>query len=216
MNKLKLLYDVARTMKNLEKIDGVLQVNVRRDQDEVFSLRKKFEIDEAMRNRIEEAPGPDLDGGHGMRGRDAEFGFPGHWGPGHAMAHRMFHRHHDARGGRGIKGAFTRLSFLFGILGSLKIEEKENGTAVVSLNLSEIPEDLSAMLLEKIQSGNGHFQHRGFLRKLRQVEKLDGILVMTVTKDRAVEAITINVDSTGLDEKSGRHTMAAFAEVQFA
>ena len=42
MNKIKLLYDVARTMRAKEKVDGILTARVSKNQEEVFSLRNEF------------------------------------------------------------------------------------------------------------------------------------------------------------------------------
>ena len=216
MNKIKLLYDVARTMKNLEKIAGVLQLKVRKDQEEVFNLRNEFEKNEAGKTRTVVSTVLNLDGGHVTRESTTEFDLSGrcHFGPG--MLGRMLHRHHGAEGCCGVKGVFTRLSLAFGILNSLKAEEKGDGGAELSLDLSEAPEELKAALQEKMRHKNECLSRHGFLKECHQVETLDGVLVLTVDKDRVITAITVNLDATALDEKKGIHAMAASAEVQFA
>jgi hypothetical protein len=216
MNKIKLLYDVTRAMKNLEKIEGVLQLKVHKDEEEVFSLRNSFEKNEEGKSRTTVLSVLTLDGGQVTRESTTEFDLPGrcHHGPG--MLRNMFHEHHGEDRRCGVKGIFSRLSLALGILNSLEVEEKGDGTAVVSLNLSEAPGELRAALLEKLQCKHDCLTQHGFLKECHQVETLNGALVMAVNKDRAIETITVNLGSMARDEKSGPHTLAASAQVQFA
>ena len=214
MSKIKLLYDVTKAMKNLEQIDGVLQLRVRKDQEEVFTLRNKFERNKAGKTRTTVSTALNLDGGQVTRESTTEFDLSGSCHSG--MLGKMLHRRRGAHGCCGIKGVFSKLSLAFGILSGLKVEEKGDGAAVVSLNLSEAPEELKAALQEKLQHKNECLSQHGFLKECHQVASLDGVLVMTVNKDRVITAVTLNLDSTALDEDKGVHTMAASAEVQFA
>lgn len=216
MNRIKLLYDVARTMKNLEKIEGVLQVKVHRDEDEVFSLRNAFEKNAAGKARTTVSSALNLDGKKVTRESTTDFDLSGpcHHGPG--MLRRMFHGHHGEGRCCGVTGFFSRLSQAFGILNSLEVEEKGDGTATVSLQLSEAPLELRTVLVEKLQYKHDCLAQHGFLRECHQVETLNGALEMTVNKDRAIESITIDLGSTARDERKVPHTLAASAEVQFA
>jgi len=216
MNKIKLLYDVARTMKNREKIEGVLQVKLHRDEEEVFSLRNAFEKSAAGKARTTVASALNLDGKKVTRESTTEFDLSGpcHHGPG--MLRRMFHGHHGEGRCCGVAGFFGKLSLAFGILNSLEVEEKGDGTATVSLQLSEAPQELRTALVEKLQYKHDCLAQYGFLKPGHQVETLNGALMMTVNKDRAIEAITVDLGSMARDEGKGPHTLAASAEVQFA
>jgi hypothetical protein len=216
MNKIKLLYDVTRAMKNLEKIEGVLQVKVHKDDEEVFSLRNAFEKNEAGKTRTTVSSVLNLDGGQVTRESTTEFDLSGrcHHGPG--MLRRMLHGHHGEDRCCGVRGMLSKLSLAFGILSSLEVEEKGDGAAVVSLHLSEAPGELRAALLEKLQHKHDCLAQHDFLKERHQVETLNGTLVMTVNKDRAIETITVNLGSMARDENRGPHTLAASAEVQFA
>jgi hypothetical protein len=216
MNKLKLLYDVAKVMKNQRKMDGVLQLNVRKDQEEVFSLRNKFEKNEAGRTKTTVSSKLDLEGKHVTRESVTEFDLQDHCHHGSGMLRRLFHGRHGAEGCCGKRSFFGKLAIAFGLLSSLKIEEKESGTAVVSLELGDIPEDLQATLLEKMQFKHDCLSQHGFLKERHKVETLKGGLVMTVNKERVIQTIACNLDGTATDENAGMHTMAAVAEVQFA
>jgi hypothetical protein len=223
MNKLKLLYEVTRTMKNLEKIEGVLQMKVRRDQDEVFSLHNQFEKNQAGKSKTTVSTVLNLGGAQVTRESTTEFDLSGRCSHGHGMLHRMFHAHHDAHhGGRaegrccGIKGAFSRLSLAFGILSSIEVEEKDNGAAQITLDLNDAPEELKAALQEKLQHKHDCLSQHGFLREGHQVESLTGALVVRVNKERAIENISVELGGTERDEDQTTHSMAALAEVEFA
>jgi hypothetical protein len=216
MNKLKLLYDVTRTMKNLEKIGGVLQLKVSKDQEEVFRLQNKFEKNGAGKTRTTVSSVLNLEGGQVTRESTTEFDFAGgcHHGPG--MLRRLFHGRRGAEGCCGVRAMFGKLSLAFGILNSLELEEKGDGSAVLSLDLGQAPEELKAALLEKLQHKNDCLSQHGFLKECHQVQNLNGVLVIAVNKDRCIETVTVDLNSTALDENKGEHTMAAAAEVQFA
>ncbi|BCS55065.1 hypothetical protein [Geobacter sp. SVR] len=216
MNKIKLLYDVTRAMRNQKKISGVLQAQIRKDQEEIVSLRNTFETGEAGKTRITASSELNLDNGHVTRESTTEFDFPGHDRPGCGMLHRLFQRHHGSHGCCGIRGLFGKLSLVFGILSSLKVEEKGDGAAVISLDLDELPDELSKMFLDKMQYKNDCLAHHGFLKEHLKAESLNGTLVVTVNRDRIIETITINATSAARDENDARHTMAADAEVRFA
>lgn len=216
MNKIKLLYDVTRAMKNLVKIEGVLQVKVHRDDEEVFSMRNAFEKNEAGKTRTTVSSMLNLDGSQVTRESTTEFDLSGRCLHGPGMLRRMFHGRHGEDRCCGVKGLFSRLSLAFGILSSLEVEEKGDGAAVVSLHLSEAPVELRAALLEKLQHKHDCLAQQDFLKECHQVETLNGTLVMTVNKDRIIETITVTLGSMTRDEQKGPHTLAASAQVQFA
>ena len=96
MSKIKLLYDVTKAMKNLEQIDGVLQLRVRKDQEEVFTLRNKFERNKAGKTRTTVSTALNLDGGQVTRESTTEFDLSGSCHSG--MLGKMLHRRRGAHG----------------------------------------------------------------------------------------------------------------------
>jgi hypothetical protein len=216
MNKIKLLYDVTRAMRNQEKIAGVLQAQVRKDGEEIASLRNTFETGEAGKTRITVSSEPHLDNGHVTRESTTEFDFPGHDRPGSGMLHLLFQRHRGSHGCCGIRGLFGKLSLAFGILSSLKVEEKGDGAAVISLDLDELPDELSKMLLDKMQYKDDCLAQHGLLKEHLKAESLNGTLLVAVNKDRIIETITVTATSAARDENNARHIMTADAEVRFA
>jgi hypothetical protein len=214
MKKIKLLYDVARTMKNMAKIDGVITVDVRKDQETVFSLQNKFEKDEAGKVTANAASKMNLHGEGLTRKSTTEFTLTGDHGPCTMM--KSFHRHHGTSGPGGIKGVFHRISVALGILSSLKVEERQNGTAQISLDWSDVPDEIKTLVREKMK--NHHACHADIASKQGccDVEMLNGLLVVAVNDKHTVDKLTVNLDGRTKDEKNEAHTMTATAEVQFA
>jgi hypothetical protein len=215
MNKAKLLYDVVRVLKNKEKINGVLTAFLQKDQDEVFSLKNVFAKNgEEAKTTV--SCQLNLDGKKVKRESSTEFSGSSincHGG----MMHKFFHhRRHGAEGGCGFKGALSRISFVFGLFSGLKVEEKEGGAAVLSLNLSEIPEELQTQLIDKLNQRAACHPHCGVLEGSHTLETLNGLLLLTVNKEREIEKIALHLDGQVINEKSEPHALTATADVQFA
>ena len=138
MKKIKMLYDVARTMKDMAKIGGLITADVRKDQETVFSLRNTFEKDEAGKVTANISSMMNMHGENLTRESTTEFTLSGDHGP--CGMWKSLHGCHDTAGCRGIKGVFHRLSVALGILGSLKVEEQPGGAAVISLDLTDVPD----------------------------------------------------------------------------
>jgi len=214
MKKIKMLYDVAKTMKNMAKIDGVITVDVRKDQEAVFSLRNKFEKNEAGKVTANVSSKMNLNGEDLTRESTTEFTLTGDHGP--CMMWKSLHGRHDAAGCRGIKGAFHRISVALGILSSLKVEDQPNGATVISLNLSDIPDEVKNMLLEKMQQKHAGHPDCCCMQGCRNVEMLNGLVVITVNEKHVIDKVTVNLDGRAQDAENKEHTMVATAELQLA
>jgi hypothetical protein len=216
MNKIKLLYDVAKTMRGKEKVDGILTAQVRKDQEEVFSLRNEFGKNATGEATTKVSCELNLDGSRVKRESLTEFSTAGDCRHGHGVFGKLFRHHHGTRECCGIKGFFTRISFALGILSSLQAEEQGNGGAVISLNVSDLPEELNKLLLEKMNKKHACHPHCCILTESDVLETLDGVVVLTVNKGREIETFTVNLDGRIQNAASEQQTLAASAEVQFS
>jgi NADH dehydrogenase/NADH:ubiquinone oxidoreductase subunit G len=212
MNKMKLLYDVVTTLKNKEQVNGIVSVNIRREQETVFSLQNEFEKNMAGQTKAKICSELNMDGKKVKHESSTEF-------TGHCHHHRLemmrrFH-HHGMAGCGGIKEKFSRIAFVLGILNSLKVEEQENGAAVVSLSLSEIPEELKMMLREKMNQRRADHPHFGFLKECHTVETLDGDLILNVNNAHEIEKIVVNVNGRVQNAEKGQQALEASAELNF-
>lgn len=216
MKKIRLLYDVVKTMKNMEKIDGVLTVGVQKDQEAVFSLQNKFEKDQAGKVKANVTSKMNMSGEDLTRESTTEFTMTGDCHHGPCMMSKFFHRHHGTNGRHGIKGVFHRISVALGILSSLKVEDQPNRAAVISLNVSDVPDEIKTMLLEKMQQKHAGHQDCGCMQGCKNVEMVNGLVVVSVNQNHTIDKLTVNIDGRAEDAESKPHTMAATAELQFA
>lgn len=219
MKKVKLLYDVARTMKNMAKVDGVITVDVRKDQETIFSLRNKFEKDEAGKVKAHVSSKMNMNGEDLTRESTTEFTHTGDCHHGPCMMGKFFHGHHGhhgSAGSHGIKGVFQRISMALGILSSLKVDAQPDGAAVLSLNLSEVPDEVKTLLREKMQQKHARHPDFGCMQGCGNLELLNGLVVVTVNEKHAIDKVTVNLDGRAQDAESKEHALAATAEVQFA
>jgi hypothetical protein len=216
MNKIKLLYDVVRTMQAKEKVDGILTAQIHKDQEEVFSLRNEFGKNSTGEATTKVSCELNLDGSRVKRESLTEFSTPGDCKQHGGLFGKLF-RHHHAKGECcGIKGILSRISIALGILSSLEVEELENGGADISLDLNDIPEEMKTLLLEKMNQRHASHPHCSFLTESDALETLNGVVVLTVNKGREIEKITVNLDGRVQNAVSESHSLAAIAEVQFA
>ncbi|MDP3478840.1 MAG: hypothetical protein Q8R88_03655 [Desulfoprunum sp.] len=214
MKKIKLLYDVARTMKNMAKIDGSITVGVQKDQETVFSLQNKFEKDEAGKVKANVSAKMNMNGEDLTRESTTEFTLTGDHCP--CTMWKSFHGRQDTAHCRGIKGVFHRISTALGILSSLKVEDQPNGAAVISLNLNDVPDEIKTMLREKMQQKHASHPDCGGMQGCQNVEMLNGLVVVTVNEKHTIDKLTVNLDGRAQDAESKAHSLAATAEVQFA
>lgn len=216
MNKIKLLYDVARTMKVKEKVDGILTAQVHKDQEEVFSLRNEFGKNSTGEGVTKVSCELNLDGSRVKRESFTEFSTTGDCRHGRGVFGKFFRHHHGTEECCGVKGFFTKISFALGILSSLQVEEKENGGAVISLNFSDLPEELKSLLLGKMNQKHACHPHCCILTESDVLEALDGVVVLTVNKGREIETFMINLDGRVQNAASEQQKLSASAEVQFS
>jgi hypothetical protein len=214
MKKIKLLYDVARTMKNMVKIDGVITVDVRKDQETVVSLRNTFTKDETGKVKANVSTKMNMKGEDLTKESITEFNMTADHSP--CMMWKSFHRHHSAAGCSGIRGVFHRISVALGILSSLKVEDQPNGAAVISLDLHDIPDELQTLLRENIQRRHDGGADCCCMQGCSNVELLGGLVVITVNEKHAIDKLTVNLDGRAHDAESKEHTLAATAELQLA
>jgi hypothetical protein len=215
MNKIKLLYDVARTMRSMEKVTGVLTAQVRKDQEEVFSARTEFGKSATGEASAKVSCELNLGGNRVKRESLTEYSPAGDCCHGRGLFGKLFH-HHGTKECCGIKGFFTRIAFALGILSSLQAEEQENGGVVISLTVSDLPEEMKKLLLEKMNQKHACHPHCCILTESDVLETVDGVIVLTVNKGREIETVTINLDGQVRNAAGEMQTLAASAEAQFS
>lgn len=160
MNKIKVLYDVVKAMRNQEAFNGTLTVQVHKDEAELFSLRNEFEKNLLTgQTKAKINTELDYDGKIAKHESKTEFTMPR---SGECRHHEFIrHLHHShAAGCEGLKGKLSRIAFALSVLTALQTEEQEDKTIIISLSAADLPEDSKALLHEKISRAS-ECQHHG-------------------------------------------------------
>ncbi len=136
MNKIKLMYDVVKKLKEKDVFKGTLAAEVKKDQVKVFSLVKEFEKDTAQGQvKVKITTQWDYEGKQGKHESSTEFNIQGHC----AGIHHGFmkHRHHKLHGMKncGIEGKLSKIAFVLSVLNNMKTEEQ----ADKGVSLSHFP-----------------------------------------------------------------------------
>lgn len=216
MNKLKVLYDVVKAMKNKETFNGTLTVQVHKDETPLFSLRNEFEKN-LLTGQTKAKINTELDyeGKTVKHESNTEFTMPR---SGECRHHEFFKHLHPspASGCCGLKGKLAKLAFALSVLNALQTEETENKTIVISLSAKDLPEDTKAMIHEKICCVKDCHPHgHGLLKEFCAAEDHDFVLNIFVNKNFVVEKIVITLVGTQKDEQNAPHDLTARAELSF-
>lgn len=222
MNKIKIIYDVVRKMKDKETIKGTFKAEGLKDQEKTFSINNTFERT-SKDGQVKGKTNMEADFDGKKIKLENSIDFQG----GSCCGHRGFMKHmhlahnhqHDMHRG-GLKEHLGRISAILGILSSIKLEEKEDRSVVLSLQSADIPEEIRNDIQEMMKHGHehhqqmaGNHQHHMFIKEFHDMEKKDFVLNVFISKDSELEKVTINVSGEKQDEKNESHDMKLSAEL---
>lgn len=214
MNKIKLLYDVVKTLRGKDALRGVATVQVQKDQVQIFYVKNEFEKNlltgKAKANIITEV---DYEGKQVKHQSTTEFTNCCQ-GDKH---HKLFKHMHSGCCG-GLKQKLTKIAFALQLLNSLKAEEQNDKTALVTLEITELPDDIKALLKEKMSSADCCHNHGSacFMKEFCSIEKGNFSLVMSVNKDNEIEKIVITFEGIQNNEQNEQHTLSINAELMLS
>jgi hypothetical protein len=237
MNKIKVLYDVVTTMRKKENIKGTLIVNAKKDEVNVFELSNAFEksnVNGRMKAKVnaevncagksfKHESSTDFDG----EGFHGHHNFMKHM-HGQMPMHHHGSNHPDRKFG-GPKEGLNKLAFVLGLLNTLKFEEKEDKSGVLTLNLRDVPEDIKNMVHEKIKQGKFHGEHEeqrfegnnefkghhAFMKELHDIISPEIEINIWVSKNSEVEKVLITANGKSQGEEEA-HDMSVKAELNLA
>jgi len=229
MSKMKLMYDVINTMKEKDLITGVFKAEVKKDQIKIIGFNNQFEKNLANgETKCKISTEIDCNDKKFKHESQTEFTSQGCQGKMHrGFMQHMQHMHHhhqpsdqnyeDIRCG-GIKEKLTKLAFVLNVFNQIKVDEKEDKSIVLSLNLNEIPEDIKKVFQERMsqRTMSEHHQHHGFMKELSTLKDPKIELNLCITKNKEVEKIMLTVEGKQIDELNENHDMNLFAELSLA
>lgn len=223
MNKIKVLYDVFRTMKGKEEIKGSLKVNGEKDGVRFIKLENEFEKNMTTGyTKAKISSEFNNDGKSFKHESSSEFDmgkFPGHR-HGQFMRHMHNHGHNcdEMRAGGHFQG-LSKITFLFGVLNNLELKETENEGALLTLNTKDFPEEMKKTFKEGMMEhkkfhrdyeqngfdeqtmGKGHRGHHEFMKELQGIIDPNIELNIWINKNSEIDKILINANGKGTEEK---------------
>ncbi|NRD77884.1 hypothetical protein HPT25_10870 [Bacillus sp. BRMEA1] len=225
MNKIKAVYDVVKTMKDKTSREGILQVKVEQDGQQVWNFSNEFQHNDDGKTKCKLKSEWNVDGNEGRHESTTEFTRNGHEGFGCHRGFRHF-RHHERFGHehgkqRGFKSRAEGFLFLLRMLNELKVEE-QGEKLLFSLDLGEEVKQIRDRMQGKFEQnmmfqGPPHHHHHPLKGKLMKeimlMDKPQILINMVANKDKEVEKAVITIQ--GKYEKDGVHELKASAEINF-
>ncbi|OOM72063.1 hypothetical protein CLPUN_48300 [Clostridium puniceum] len=204
MNKIKVLYDVFKTMKDKELLKGNLKVEAAKGDVKVLSFSNEFESN--TKNGETKAKlnlDLDVEGKKVKHESNSEFNIKD---CSHHKFHKGIHMHHHGHGG--MKAGLSRITFILNLLNNVEIEEKEE-KSIISLELKEVLKEVKGMhkdfhkeidsekILEyhkKMNDGmNKDFcKHHKFIKEILCSEQSDALLKIYANKNNEIEKVEIS------------------------
>lgn len=211
MNKIKVLYDVFKTMKGKDVFKGTAKLEAAKDKIKVLSFTNEFEIN-TKSGEAKANINVDLDdeGKKVKHESNSTFNIKDCH---HHGFHRGMHMHsqgmriHGKHGHGGIKGGLSKITFILNLLNNVQVEEKDE-KAVISLELKEVFKEIKEMHKEhhkeldeeKIkehikqmkEEGHGGFhKHHEFIKELLASEDSNPVLKVYANKNNEVEKVEL-------------------------
>ncbi|AJH01664.1 MULTISPECIES: hypothetical protein [Clostridium] len=207
MNKIKVLYDVFKTMKEKEVFKGSVKLEATKGDVKVLSFSNEFETDtKSGETKANISVDLDAEGKKVKHDSNSEFNIKEC--PHHGF-HRGMHNHGmNMHGHGGIKGGLSKVTFILNLLNNVQVEEKDE-KAIISLELKEVFKEIKDIhkechkgmdeekIMEHIRQmkesdDRGFHKHHKFIKELLCSENSDAILKIYANKDNEVEKVEIS------------------------
>lgn len=206
MNKIKVLYDVVKTMKDKEAFKGNIKLDAVKGGVKVLSFANEFETN-TKNGETKANISLDLDdeGKKVKHESNSEFNMKCHK---HHKFHHGMGMHHGMHGHGGIKAGLSKATFILNLLNVMKVEEQE-GKSVISLELKEVLKEMKdihkdfhkeisdekrAEWNKKMNEGgaNDFHKHHKFIKELLCSEDSDTLLKIYANKNNEVEKVELS------------------------
>ncbi len=222
MNKIKIIYDAAKKMKEKDFIKGVLKAEGLKNQNMFFSLNTSFEKNtQTNQTKGKSLLEADYDGKKMKIENTIDCegnGYSRH----HQFMKHMHKCHNHEIHQAGFKERLGHLTTLLGLLSSIKLSEKEIGLKVISLDSFDFPEDIKKCLEEKMKYGCKHHehmtendQHHILMKEFHSIENAVFNLKVFINREDELEKITFTVTGNQSNEKNQTQEMQLSADLSF-
>lgn len=213
MNKIKLMYDVVKTMKEKNVFKGTLKVEGTKDEQRIVSFDNVFEKNNLTgQTKAKINTEVDCEGKKMKMKNSIDCELPGCHSP-HGFMKHIHHHHHRGKTG-GFKDGLSRVAVLLSILNNIKTEEQEDKSVVLSLELADIPEDVRETIHEKMYNGckyhetlHGNHDHHLFMKEFHSMKKTDFNLKIFINKNYEIENINLEVKGGQTNNEDEKHDL---------
>lgn len=224
MDKIKLMYDVVKTMRGKDVFKGALKAEGTKDQTRVFGFENDFERDNVTgETKAKTSTQMDCQGKKMKMENSIDFEMQGCHGPhgffGHMHPHPHMMQFREGHFG-GIKQHLNGILFVLGVLNSVKVEEQKDKTTVLSLKLADIPDDVRKAVDEHIKHMGEHHEsmqgdpdHHAFMKEFHTMQIADFSFKILINDQSEIEKITLEANGKQKDESNGDHDMNFNAEL---
>ncbi len=193
MNKIKLMYNIAKTMKEKTLFQGSLQVACVKDQTTVFQMDNEFSKDlSSGLTKANIKTEMDCEGKSFKHESSTEFTHTeGCHRRGHFFKGGHPHFHHRDCGHLGPKGFFSKLTVALDLLNRIKVEEQPDNTTLMTLEIDELPAELRELKAHFMEKHHHHHEqeqpthHHGhcLAKELHGLENPRLTLIATINKN---------------------------------
>lgn len=202
MNKLVLFYDVLRTLRQEEIINGNLQATLRKEDATVFSLNNQFSKNlrtghtKATISATLDCDRPQHD--------EMPHGHHGHRGHHHAFFH---HPHHPFPGGChhrfSIKHKLAKWTMGLALLQAVTVSEQADGSMLLELTSEQLPADVKAIFQQKLQHIRLHREHNpAALQDMLADETCTFTLQASLNSRQQIECIRLTASRLPADSEN--------------
>lgn len=230
MSKLKIMYDVINTMKEKEVVRGTFKAVAMKDQVELGHFNNEFEKNlTSGETKVKISTEFDCEGKKLKHDSQSEFTMQGccsshkH----HAFLKHMHHHnpHTDLDGQSqeghkccGIKGKLSRVAFMLNVLHQIKVEEKEDKSVILSLNLNEMPEELKKVFHAKMsqKAMPENHPHHSFMKECCTLRDAKLSINVWINKAKEVEKVLVTIEGNQGDGLNENHEFSLKAELLLA
>ncbi|AOT70725.1 hypothetical protein [Geosporobacter ferrireducens] len=219
MNKIKLMYDVVKTLKEKQVFKGTLKAEAKKDQVKVFSLIKDFEkntVSGQVKSKISTML--DYEGKSIKHESSTEFNLQDCCDSKHHDFMRKMHGHHRHEGMKccGVKSKLSKLAFILNVLNNMQVEELEDKGVLLSVHIDEVPEELKNVLQEKIQhkeEQHGSEQQCCCMKDFCFTEDINVFIKIQINKDSELEKAVVIVGGKQKNESGEQKDINIEAEL---
>lgn len=196
MSKIKLLYDVFKTMKDKEAFNGDIKIEAIENEKKVFFLSNEFSTNkDTGATKAKVTTEVDYEDNKLNHESTTEFKMKDHFHHhgGHGM--RMHGNHPECASRGGLKNKLSHVTFMLGVLNKIELEEDGDKT-LLSLDLKEIIKEIKEMRPESPDSVCEELKedkspHHKFIKGLMEMEASAATLKVWINKSNEAEKVEI-------------------------